>query len=117
MGFSDSGGDLHFYFYNANTFTKIANRYDVNSIECFSYREGTNIEEEDNYEFNISIITNENNVLFFEEIYIEDGNTYRDTYRFTSNSAGDQITLMWDEDPDDIEVFTRTNTTHSSLCN
>ena len=96
---------------------KSVGRYDDNSTECFSVNEGTNIEESDNYEFNISIITNENNVLFFEEIYIEDGNTYRDTYRFTSNSAGDQITLMWDEDPDDIEVFTRTNTTHSSLCN
>ena len=118
VGFLDQEGSVGFYFQNSEVFLKYYAYNDYDETICGSLRTGQNENAWfDDIPTTISIISNESNTLLIEETYIEDGTDFTETIRFMVNPSGNQLTLTFDEEPDEMQTFTRTEVVYTSLCN
>ena len=105
-----------FFFSNSANFMKYVEVWS-DGTDCLEYREGQMTEFD--MDVNVSIITNDSSRLVIDVSYVDDGKNYTDRIEFTVSSDGNTLTLRYDDsdNPDDIDIFTKTTSTFAFLCN
>ena len=121
MGFKLSDYGEYFYFFDDTFFFGTVQEDEVNDgvFDCESFKEGENIIAEDHPPILVSIKRNDEDALIFELSYLEDGSLYKETWKFTVNASGNELTIITDEgtDYEDFDTYYKTNSSYSSLCN
>lgn len=107
-------GDEYFYFSDSSNFLRYV---EVGTFEtvCVEYSQGQMAEFD--MTVNVSIATHNSSRLVVNVDYTEDGENYTDSLEFTVSSDGNTLSVMYDNDPTDVDTFTKTTTTFASLCN
>lgn len=115
-GFGYQSDGEYFYFSDSTTFLKYVSLDDAEDGNyCVEFQEGQLIL--DGYEYNISIVTNNSTSLLIEMTWTDDGENIIESYEFTVDSTGNTLSVKYDNDPNDIDLYTKTTTTFASLCN
>lgn len=115
-GFGYQSDGEYFYFSDSTTFLKYVSLDDAEDGNyCVEFQEGQLIL--DGYEYNISIVTNNSTSLLMEMTWTDDGENIIESYEFTVDSTGNTLSVKYDNDPNDIDLYTKTTTTFASLCN
>ena len=103
----------YFFFSNSANFIKYVETWN-DDTDCLEFREGQVTDG-----MNPSIITNDSSRLVVDFSYSEGGDNYTYRIEFIVSSDGNTLTLRYDDsdNPDDIDIFTKTTSTFASLCN
>jgi len=114
-GFGYQYDGEYFYFSDSSIFLRFVEIDEADGNSCVEFSEGEiNLDGEI---INVSIVTNNSSSLLVEWNYIEDGINYTESFEFTVNTSGNTLSIKYDNDPNDIDTYTKTSTTYSSLCN
>lgn len=114
-GFGYQADGEYFYFSDSATFLKYVSIDDeADGNYCMEFQEGQLIE--DGFDYNISIVTNNSTSLLMEMTYTYDGENYTDSYEFTVDATGNSLSVKYDNDINDVDLFTKTSITFASLC-
>ena len=115
-GFGYQSDGEYYYFSDSTTFLKYVFLDDAEDGNyCVEFQEGLLIV--DGYEYKISIVTNNSTSLLMEMTWTDDGENIIESYEFTVDSTGNTLSIKYDNDPNDIDLYTKTTTTFASLCN
>ena len=111
----DDDYSYYVFFSNSNNFITFVDDEDGYDTYCYSLREGTMSDFDD--DIDVSIVTNNSSRLVINIDYVDDGQYYTDIIEYSVSSDGNTLTEMYDDDPSDVDTYRRTTTTLSSLCN
>lgn len=110
--------DEYIYLYNDETFIKIQNEEDQEfGFYCYLMSEGDYTSDDFFGALGtLSIVTNDENSLLIEFISSE-GSEYNSNWQFTMDDTGNNLTIRYDGDPDNDDIYTKTTREYDqSVC-
>lgn len=106
----------YYYFSDSAKFLKYVEIDDEEDGNyCVELEEGQYIDGNDVW--NTSIVTNNSTSLLVEQTVTNNGEIiFTDSYEFTVDATGNSLSIKYDNDPNDVELYTKTSITFASLC-